>query len=296
MMKNKEYLLMPEETHGTAAKAVNQVTSIFLDNACAVDTIEADYGEDLLIQSSFRGQVEHFKIWVQVKGTTAVEKYRQASGDIVRYVDFAHMFKWLRSKELCVLVLWDIQKKQGLFYLPKHELSEWDFYTKRPASIRVAFDQHNVLNSETLPQLIWRARYEHYAMLATHATERQRCAIDVENKKHAHSMYLSVLIDFLKQVDLIIEVPLEPDEEVEEEDVRQAGYSLELCLTFRSIVLNACPVLQEENPEDEPVTIVQMAIGLSLIVTLEEKTGTFGVPPELIEACVPMVAGLMTLI
>jgi hypothetical protein len=150
-MNLKEHMQMPVETHGTAASAVHQVTGIFLTNHCAVDQVQPDYGEDLLIQPSFREQIEHFKIWVQVKGTTNIGGYRQASGDIVRYIDFAHMYKWLRSKELCVLVLWDIQKQEGLFYLPKDELSEWDFYTERKATIRVVFNENNVLTSQTLP-------------------------------------------------------------------------------------------------------------------------------------------------
>ncbi|WP_107313129.1 DUF4365 domain-containing protein [Burkholderia metallica] len=291
-----EYMKMPEETHGTGEKAVNQVAGVFIDHRCAVDSIKADYGEDLLIQPSFDGQVEHFKIWVQVKGTADIEKYRQASGEIVRYVDFAHMFKWLRSKELCILVFWNVDKKKGLFYLPKMELSEWDFYTQRKPSIRVVFNEENVFSEETLPQLIWRARYEHYAMLVSHAIGRESFSVSEESKRHARSMYLSVLIDFLRQVDLIIREPLAAEEEVDEEDVLEAGYKLRFCDKFRTRVVNACAELQKKYPEDDLTTIAQMALGLSLLVTLEERTGAFGVPPELLEPCIPAIAGMMALI
>jgi hypothetical protein len=160
----------------------------------------------------------------------------------------------------------------------------------------VVFDEENVLTKATLPQLIWRARYEHYAMLASHAAERQRFAVTEENRRYADSMYLSVLVDFLLQVDLIVKEPLTAEEEVEEEDVREAGYQLKFCEAFRIRVLNACSELQKRRPDDDPTTIVQMAIGLSLVVTLERRTGAFGVPPELLEPCIPMIAGVMTLI
>lgn len=295
-MTLKEYLQMPEETHGTSQLAANQVTGVFIANKCAVESIEADYGEDLLIQPSFGGQVEHFKIWVQVKGTTDIEKYRQASGDIVRYVEFAHMFKWLRSKELCVLVLWDVEKETGLFYLPSAELDEWDFYTQRKPSIRVAFNQTNVFGKATLPQLIWRARYEHYAMLVSHAAQRQLFALTDENKQHAQSMYISVLIDFLQQVEIVVREPISADEEVIEEDVRRAGYSLKICESFRTRVSGAHKVFEKVEPHQNSTMLKQMAIGLSLTVTLEERTGAFGLPPELLEPCIPMIADLMTLI
>lgn len=295
-MTIKEYLKMPKETHGTGGRAANQITGAFLANQCAVDSIKADYGEDLLIQPSFDGEVEHFKIWVQVKGTTDIEKYRQASGEIVRYIDFAHMFKWLRSKELCVLVLWDIEKEKGLFFLPKAEVDEWDFYTQRKESIRVVFDEENVLTAATLPQLIWRARYEHYAMLVSHAAARQRVAVTEENRRYADSMYSSVLVDFLRQVDLIVRGHLTPEEQVQEEDIRKVGYQLKFCEAFRIRVLNACSALEKKYPDEDPTMIVRMALGLSLVVTLEQRTGAFGVPAELLEPCIPMIAGVMTLI
>lgn len=287
-MKDKYKIMMPVESHQTDKKAINQVSSIFIENNHSIDIIASDYGEDLLVQPSFDETVEHFKVFIQVKGTANIEGYRQKkSKEIVRSIDFAHMLKWLRSKELCVLVLWDTVKKEGLFYLPKAELNEWDFYTQRNANIRVAFNEANILTEKTVPQLIWRARYEHYAILISHAKARQFYYVSEEDKIHANSMFLSVCIDFFLQVKILIKETLPEESQVKEKDVQRAGYYLKICDEFERKVFNACNNLQADLPDEDRETITEMAVGLSLVITLEERTGTFGVPSELLEPCIP---------
>jgi hypothetical protein len=295
-MAKKEYLLMPEESHGTGETAATQVTLLFQRNNCAVDKIKADYGEDLLIQPSVKSQVEHFKMWVQVKGTSDIEKYRQRSGNVVRSISFAHMFKWLRSKELCVLLLWDTEKEYGLYYLPKDELDEWEFYTERADNIQVIFDEQNRFTKDTVPQLLWRARYAHYAMLLAHADVRMRCALDENSGQQAHAMFLSVAIDFLLQVEIIRRRPNVHDDDVAEEDVRDAGHWLELCPKFRARVGTGVVNMQDKYPRDSASSSFEYAIALTLLVTLEENSQTVGVPPELIELSVPVLVGLQLLI
>ncbi len=292
----KDYLKIPKESHVVGEKAANQVTGVFIENNCAVNTIKADYGEDLLVQPSFDEGIEHFKIWVQVKGTADIEKYRQKNGEIVRHLEFAHIFKWLRSKELCVLVLWDVTKSEGLFFLPKDEVGEWEFYTKRKPNFRVVFNEENILNKKTLPQLIWRARYEHYTMLASHAAMRESFAASGESQRHAQSMRLSVIIDFLKQASIIIRSPIEEDELIEEDDVLEAGYELKICEEFRQRFFQACIAMKKEHPEDSSQTTAESALALLLVVTLQERTGVFGLPPELVGLCMPVIAKTMLLI
>jgi hypothetical protein len=50
---------MPRRTlqHGIADKAVSAVSAIWTDIGAAVDEIQHDYGEDLLVQTSFDEEV-----------------------------------------------------------------------------------------------------------------------------------------------------------------------------------------------------------------------------------------------
>jgi hypothetical protein len=64
-------------THNLAAIAVSQVRLLFEKAGFACDETKADYGEDLVIIPSLAGQVDPFRIYVQVKGVG-----RNAAGKI----------------------------------------------------------------------------------------------------------------------------------------------------------------------------------------------------------------------
>lgn len=54
--------------HQISAKAVVKVCDVWTDIGTAVEEIQRDYGEDLLVQTCLNGKMDSSRIWVQVKG------------------------------------------------------------------------------------------------------------------------------------------------------------------------------------------------------------------------------------
>lgn len=68
---------MPKRPHShrVADQAVNRVESIFVNCGWACDRIQHDYGEDLLIQTALKDEVDPHRIFVQVKRTTDIQRF-----------------------------------------------------------------------------------------------------------------------------------------------------------------------------------------------------------------------------
>jgi hypothetical protein len=77
--------------------AINHVEAVLLSKGWAVERIERDYGEDLLVQSTHAGIVDPFKILIQVKGSRAAPRRTIA-------FDMFHLWRWRNNSELVVLV------------------------------------------------------------------------------------------------------------------------------------------------------------------------------------------------
>lgn len=271
----KEYLQRPEESHGVDGIACSQLQTICAIQNWAVDRVKEDYGEDLMIQTTHSdSNIDHFKTWIQVKGTSDIEKYRQKSGDLVRYIDFAHLYKWLRSTELCILILWDTNKNRGLYFIPKDEVDEWAFYTERSESIRICFDDSHVVDAKSMPSLAWRSRINHFQCLIASSFIQN----EVINTQGTLAVYNAVIIDFFKIIGVICK------------DESNGGF-IEFSNTFRQRVCNAISNIsgREEEKETEPSVIIRMAIALGIVTIFEDKVEKWGYPSEILDPCIDRV-------
>ena len=102
---------MPKRPHShrVADQAVNRVESIFVNCGCACDRIQHDYGEDLLVQTALNDEVDPLRIFVQVKGTTDIQRFRNKGLAYSLGVPKPLAQRWARSAELVVIVLWDVE-------------------------------------------------------------------------------------------------------------------------------------------------------------------------------------------
>jgi hypothetical protein len=141
---------------------VNAVRDLFIADGHAVEEIERDYGEDLLVQTSLRGLVDPCRLWVQVKGTEVMARHRRGDDYAVR-VSPQHVKKWISITDLMVVVLWDVVERRGFWTLPRRELG-WAAESPRGShDLRLPLPQSQRLDAAAVNRLVWEARFESYA-------------------------------------------------------------------------------------------------------------------------------------
>ncbi|VVJ15414.1 Uncharacterised protein [Amycolatopsis camponoti] len=97
--------------HVIGSKAAAAVSRIWLDIDAAVDEVKNDYGEDLLVQTSLRGEVDPSRVWVQVKGRSQIDPTSFNKKSVRVPIDRA--IRWAYSAETVALVLWDVSADRG---------------------------------------------------------------------------------------------------------------------------------------------------------------------------------------
>ena len=70
----------PKE-HVLGDQALNEVAAVISRAGHAVERVANDYGEDLLVQTSHAGRMDASRLWLQVKGTESLDRYRRKRGD-----------------------------------------------------------------------------------------------------------------------------------------------------------------------------------------------------------------------
>ncbi|WP_437646906.1 DUF4365 domain-containing protein [Sorangium sp. So ce362] len=158
---------MPKRTssHTTADTAVNQVEALFLAAGCACEKVKQDYGEDLLIQPSQNNNIEPFRIWAQVKGTTGTRSPHKKSDTHSIPIKIAHLLKWLRSPEYTIVILWNTKTNSGLYCVPIMTLNEHQLAKSGREKTKLHFKTAAVLDKNSAKQIVWQARVEYYSNL-----------------------------------------------------------------------------------------------------------------------------------
>lgn len=150
-------------SHVVADLAVEQVGAGISQLGWAWERVQQDYGEDILVQPVFDGDVEPFKIWLQVKGTDCIATYRNKDRRSYSYsFSIGHLMKWLRSTDLHILVLWDVKKRRGYFGQPSSAGSAWDLTFKPGESATVRFRAKDRLTKEAWIRIGWQSRLRYY--------------------------------------------------------------------------------------------------------------------------------------
>jgi hypothetical protein len=174
--------------HVVADVAVNQVEALFLEQGWAVERIERDYGEDLLVQTTLGSVVDPYRVLVQVKGSKTPPKTKFHVGP-------AHFWRWRNNSELVVLVQWNITARSGVYIIPER-------VQVRPGdgSATMTFDISATLNSSACKKLGWQARVRHWAR--TIAILENRMDL-VPESDDAYNAYWRTALEFCQSLGLM---------------------------------------------------------------------------------------------
>jgi Domain of unknown function (DUF4365) len=189
------------DSHVVADLALNRVANICSECGWACETVHKDYGDDLLVQTNHFGLVDYNKIWIQVKGTRDISKMLSQKSGYSISVSLDHAFKWARSMDLVVVVLWDVEKDFGLWTLPKDGLDEWNWRNQKSQKIKLLFNKNSLFDAKQAKMIAWLARIDHYAALVSKARDRDVAYLSDDSIKSQgqHKSWTSLIAyDFLK--------------------------------------------------------------------------------------------------
>lgn len=201
-MNQNAYIKRPQKTHGIDDMARTAIENICSKKGWSTEVVVQDYGEDLLVQTAYQEKIDHFKVWLQVKGTKDIETYRKADGKIKFQLSYAHIFKWIRSLDNCYVVLWDTTNDFGLYFSPKTDLDELDVYTKTTASITITFNEENIISQESLHKLEWESRINHFYSIIAQAKYEMLNTLSSE-KEHYQKLFHIKILHFLSFINIL---------------------------------------------------------------------------------------------
>ncbi|MET8611763.1 DUF4365 domain-containing protein [Streptomyces misionensis] len=152
---------MPKRTrqHQVASLAVAAVRHVWNSQGAAVDEIKEDYGEDLLVQTCLDERMDPSRIWVQVKGTESIPLDSNRLPTI--YIDAEQVFRWARSADIVVAILWDIVRNVGWYSIPRDEFNPTELHKRRDGKFPLTFAINRPFNIEAAEHLAWSARLSH---------------------------------------------------------------------------------------------------------------------------------------
>jgi hypothetical protein len=221
---------MPERPreHKVGERARSAVEGVLADAEHAVSEVSRDYGEDLLVQTDHKGHMDASRLWVQVKGTDDVTRYRTSKKSrkerFSLSVPFETAIRWIRTIDLAIVVLWDIEKKTGWYAVPRRQVDVWKGTMSGQKNVTLHFGR--TLDTEPRPpkqgqftieaaaRLAWESRFEHFHMLlldARHVAEWQGGELSAREGGEKRKLAL-VMNEFLRLLELIDSEHPEPGE------------------------------------------------------------------------------------
>ena len=176
---------MPERTreHEIGERALDAVRKTLSSKGFAIDDLRKDYGEDLLVQTSHEGQMDASRLWFQVKGTDDVARYRtskRSKKERFSYpVRLDTAMRWIRTIDLVVVVLWDVERDAGWYAVPRRQVDDWQGRKTGQKNVTLHFGKSletepippskGVFDPEAAYRLAWESRFEHFRMLSLSA-------------------------------------------------------------------------------------------------------------------------------
>jgi hypothetical protein len=160
---------MPQRTeeHEIAEVALTAIQAVIATAGFAVERVTNDYGEDLLVQTSYEGQMDASRLWVQAKGTRSIGSYARSDGRYALSMDRSHLTRWARSADPVVIVLWDCLQGAGCFTRVDDRPRAGD----ETDTAMVYFDSGQPFDTAHVIELAWMSRIDHYKRLILAAHE-----------------------------------------------------------------------------------------------------------------------------
>jgi hypothetical protein len=269
--------LRPEK-HVTGDIALNQVIDVCIRSGWACEVVHKDYGDDLLVQTSINENVDPFKIWIQVKGTKNIDRYRRKNGGYKYPLPYDHAFKLIRSKDLTIVVLWDVTRSIGYWNNPRVSIDQWEMYLGPDEIVKLRFSDDLVFDTDQAQLIGWRARIEHYAILVSHAsisdfwvTELSDEASSNRNKFREQTILLAH--DFLRIIGVLDDKYLDQ--------------------TFLEYYENAMRNIENKGEFPDFEERRRLAAGLAMMGKLNDIAPGAGMPAMMIELMTQISAGFI---
>jgi Domain of unknown function (DUF4365) len=186
--------MMPKRPrqHVIGDRASHAVQDIIARAEFAVEAVQNDYGDDLLVQTSHAGEIDASRLWFQVKGTEHIARYRRQSGELAYSVPYAHAIKWARSSDPVVVVLWDVPGEIGYFARPVEQVDEWNYLQTHSETTTLLFRPSDHLDVNAVRKLAWLSRLTRYKLLILAAREREHSRHLSESDRRSLSPILAL--------------------------------------------------------------------------------------------------------
>lgn len=125
------------------------------------ERIGRDYGEDILVQPHFNGELDNARLWIQVKGTDQPLR-RNSSGALMPTsvtVTRGHLARWVGTADFVVLVRWHVSHAAGWYKVIQQSFDESDLWGKNPKKeVRIKFDPDDRFDEGVAKAITWKAR------------------------------------------------------------------------------------------------------------------------------------------
>jgi len=198
---------MPQRTseHIVADRATNAVEKLIADAGFAPEPVKNDYGEDILVQTSHGGMMDASRMWIQVKGTESLARYRRRGGDMSYSVPTKHILRWARSADPVIVILWDIRHELGYYAIIPDDVRPWDSVIEPMAkSAKVVFASDHVFDVTAVATLAWASRMRRSRGLLLDAVAREEDEeMKLEGGEIGHKMKVVVVLDLLESLGMV---------------------------------------------------------------------------------------------
>lgn len=265
------------ESHIVGDTAINQVFEVCYACGWACECVHNDYGEDILVQTALNQEVDPYRILVQCKGTREIGRYKRKKGDYSYLFPIETVRKWVRSKDLMVVLLWDVTKKYGVWTL-LDDLDESRLF--ETGDISVTFGETNVFDARRAAELAWTARLSHYNYLLLASGEADRVAEECGDPNY-QCRTMPIALDFLRRVGIVKAAP----------DGR-FGLDESFASLLRNLIKHFASE-EQDNIAKEANSVLRRAGMMAFMAHLEQRTKV-GCPRELIIRCGTEAAYLMS--
>jgi len=139
--------------------------SMLVADGWACDTVQSDYGEDIIAQPSWRGTLDPFRVHIQVKGSQSLSNFFTKRHGYSLVVPTDLLLKWVHALAPTIVILWDTDAACGVYHRIAHLNTIVDDLSVDAKRSRIVFDQDNAFTTECVADLGWDCRLLHYNQL-----------------------------------------------------------------------------------------------------------------------------------
>lgn len=190
------------QSHVIADRATAAVSRLITDAGFAVEVVQNDYGEDLLVQTAHAGQMDATRLWFQIKGTESIQRYTRKNKEIRLSFPFDQVLRWLRSADPVAVVLWDVANDQGYLAWPMRQAEAWQSVFANDKRAILTFS--GPLDVAQVSDIAWIGRFYHYWRLLKMAEARdEEVQANIGPVPDMGRQQVHIIADFLELLQVV---------------------------------------------------------------------------------------------